>query len=115
MNYIDCFVAAVPRANRDAFIAHAKEAGAIFREYGALRIVDCWGDDVPPGKVTSFPLAVQSKDDEDVIVGWVEWPSKAVRDEANAKLMQDPRMQALPMPFDGKRALIGGFAKIQEN
>ena len=75
MTYIDGFVAAVPTANREKFKKHADEAAAIFKEYGALRVVECWGD-VPEGKITSFPMAVQRKDDETVVFSWIVWPSK---------------------------------------
>ena len=114
MSYIDGFVAAVPTANRDAYRKHAAEAQALFKEYGASRIVECWGDDVPEGKVTSFSMAVQRKDDETVVFSWVEWVSKEARDAAWQKMMADPRMQpdANPMPFDGKRMIYGGFQPI---
>jgi uncharacterized protein YbaA (DUF1428 family) len=114
MSYVDGFVAAVPTANRDAYREHAEKALAVFKEHGALRCVECWGDDVPEGKVTSFPMAVKREDDESVIFSWVEWPSKAARDTGWQKIMADPRMQpgANPMPFDGKRLIYGGFAAI---
>ena len=110
------FVAAVPSGNQDAYRAHAVKAAALFREYGATQCIECWGDDVPEGKVTSFPMAVQRKDDETVVFSWVRWPSRAVRDAAWKKMMDDPRMQpeANPMPFDGKRLIYGGFAPIVE-
>ena len=114
MSYVDGFVAAVPTANRDAYREHAEKALAVFKEHGALRCVECWGDDVPEGKVTSFPMAVKREEDESVIFSWVEWPSKAARDTGWQKIMADPRMQpgANPMPFDGKRLIYGGFAAI---
>jgi hypothetical protein len=67
MTYVDGFVAAVPTANRDAYKKHAEAAAVVFKEYGALKLVECWGDDVPEGKLTSFPMAVQRKDDETVV------------------------------------------------
>ena len=114
MSYVDGFVAAVPTANRDAYRVHAEKALAIFREHGAARCVECWGDDVPEGEVTSFPMAVKRGDDETVIFSWVEWPSKESRDAGWAKIMADPRMQpgTNPMPFDGKRLIYGGFAPL---
>ena len=114
MSYVDGFVAAVPTANRDAYRAHAEKALAVFREHGATRCVECWADDVPEGKVTSFPMAVRRADDESVVFSWVEWPSKEARDTGWQKIMADPRMQpdANPMPFDGKRLIYGGFAPI---
>lgn len=111
MTYVDGFVAAVPTANRDVFRKHATAAAAIFKEHGALTVVECWGDDVPDGKLTSFPMAVQRKEDETVVFSWITWPSRQVRDDGMAKVMADPRMQpeANPMPFDGKRLIFGGF------
>ena len=111
MSYVDGFVAAVPTANREAYLKHCQRFGPIFKEFGATRIVECWGDDVPDGKLTSFPMAVKKKDDETVVFSWVIWPSKAVRDAGWEKMMKDPSMQpgATPMPFDGKRLIYGGF------
>lgn len=114
MNYVDGFVAAVPTANKETYRRHAADAGAVCQEYGALQFVECWGNDVPQGKLTSFPMAVQCRDDETVVFSWITWPSKEVRDEAMQKIMEDPRMQpeTNPMPFDGKRLIYGGFEPI---
>lgn len=111
MNYVDGFVAAVPTANRERFRQHALEAAAVFREHGALQVIECWGDDVPEGELTSFPMAVRCKDDETVVFSWIVWPSRDVRDRGMKKVMEDPRLQpdANPMPFDGKRLIYGGF------
>lgn len=114
MKYVDGFVAAVPTENREAYRRHAEEAGHVFKEYGALDFVECWGDDVPDGKVTSFPAAVKCKADETVIFSWITWPSKQVRDEAMKKIMEDPRLRpdVNPMPFDGMRLIYGGFEPV---
>lgn len=114
MTYIDGFVAAVPTANKAEYVEHAKQAAVVFKDHGATRVVECWGNDVPEGEVTSFSMAVKRKDDETVLFSWVEWPSKAVRDAGMEKVFQDPRMQAdqNPMPFDGKRLIYGGFDTI---
>jgi len=114
MPYIDGFVIAVPNANKQKFIEHAKKGDEVFLEYGATRILECWGDDVPVGKQTDFRKAVQAKDDETVLFSWVEWPDKATRDAAMKKIMDDPRMspETNPMPFDGKRMIYGGFSPI---
>jgi len=114
MSYVDGFVAAVPTANRDKFLQHAKSMAAVFKECGALQVVDCWGDDVPEGKVTSFPMAVQRKPDETVVFSWITWPSKSVRDEGWKKVMADPRLalENNPPPFDGKRLIYGGFQMV---
>ncbi len=109
MNYVDGFVAAVPTANKAAYLEHARLAATVFQSHGALEVVECWGDDVPDGKLTSFPMAVQRKPDETVVFAWITWPSRAVRDEGMKKVMDDPRMQAMTMPFDGQRMIYGGF------
>ena len=116
MSYIDGFVAAVPTVKRDEYKKHAELAAPVFKEHGALKMVECWGDDVPDGKLTSFPLAVQRKADETVVFSWIVWPSKAVRDAGMAKVMADPRMEpdVNPMPFDGKRLIYGGFEVLVE-
>ena len=116
MNYVDGFVAPVRNSNKEAYCQHARDTAAIFKEYGALSVVECWGDDVPEGKLTSFTLAVKREPDETVVFSWVTWPSKAVRDAGMAKVMADPRMQPdqNPMPFDGKRVIFGGFQVILE-
>lgn len=114
MAYVDGFVIAVPNANRQKFIDHANSADAFFLEFGAIRIVECWADDVPDGKVTDFRRAVQAGEDETVVFSWVEWPDKATRDAAYPKMMEDPRMDPAknPMPFDGKRMIYGGFVPV---
>lgn len=109
--YIDGFVAAVPTANKDKYRKHAEDAWPLFKDYGATRMVECWGDDVPDGKLTSFPMAVQKKDDETVVFSWVVWPDKATRDKGWADMQKDSRMN-MDMPFDGKRMIYGGFAPI---
>ena len=116
MHYIDGFVAAVPDTQRDAYLAFAKTFGALFKEYGALRVVDCWGVDVPEGKLTSFPMAVKREPGETVVFGWVEWLDKAARDAAWPRIEADPRMHpgATPMPFDGKRMIYGAFQTISD-
>jgi len=113
MEYVDGFIAAVPTANQGIYQDFALKTAALFREHGALRVVETWGDDVPEGQVTSFPMAVQRKEDETVVFSWIIWPSRAVRDDGWQKMMQDPRMaQAGEMPFDGKRMIYGGFKMI---
>lgn len=116
MTYVDGFIAAVPTANREIYRKHAQDAAAVFREHGALSLVECWGDDVPDGEVTSFPMAVKCQSDETVVFAWITWPSKEVRDAGMKKVMEDPRMQpdSNPMPFDGKRMIYGGFEVLLE-
>lgn len=114
MSYVDGFVLAVPTANQETYRKHAQAAAAVFKEYGALKVVECWGDDVPEGKVTSFPMAVKRQPDETVVFSWIVWPSREVRDQAMEKVMLDPRLQPdqNPMPFDGQRLIYGGFEMI---
>jgi uncharacterized protein YbaA (DUF1428 family) len=116
MTYVDGFIAAVPTANRNAYKNHAEAAAVVFKENGALKVVECWGDDVPEGTITSFPMAVQRKSDETVVFSWIIWPSREVRDQALKKVMADPRLHkdVNPMPFDGKRLIYGGFEVIVE-
>lgn len=115
MTYIDGFVTAVPTANRDAFIEHARAADPIMIECGALRVVDAWGDDVNHGTTTDFYRAVQATVAETVVFSWVEWPDKATRDAGMAHMMSDERMKAISMPFDGKRMIYGGFETVFEH
>jgi uncharacterized protein YbaA (DUF1428 family) len=113
MSYVDGFVAAVPSENKDTYLEHAAFVAPLFKEFGALKVVECWGDDVPDGKLTSFPMAVKKEAHETVVFSWVVWPSRAVRDEGWKQLMADPRMTSGPTPpFDGKRLIYGGFQTI---
>jgi uncharacterized protein YbaA (DUF1428 family) len=114
MSYIDGFVLAVPTENRALYKKTAQTAAAVFKEHGALRLVECWGDDVPEGEVTSFPMAVKCKADETVVFSWILWPSREARNQGMEKVMADPRLQpeANPMPFDGSRMIYGGFEML---
>ncbi|NJO38652.1 MAG: DUF1428 domain-containing protein [Rhizobiales bacterium] len=124
MSYVDGFVIAVPTANKQKFIEHARLGDSVFIELGATRVLECWGDDVADGKLTDFRKAVQAKDDETVVFSWIEWPDKPARDAAFATMTDwmsnpekaDPRMnpEKNPMPFDGKRMIFGGFAPLVE-
>jgi len=113
MTYVDGYLIPVKAANKQAYIDMAGKAGPIFMEYGATRLVETWGDDVPHGKATDFYMAVKAEEDEVVVFSWIEWPSKEVRDAGMAKVMADDRMKpGSDMPFDGKRMIYGGFAPI---
>lgn len=109
MAYVDGFLVPVPAAKKSAYVELARMFAGVAREHGALRVVECWGDDVPDGKVTDFKRSVAAEPGETVVFSWVWWPSKAVRDAGNKKIMEDPRMDGLAMPFDGKRMIYGGF------
>ena len=116
MSYVDGFVVPVPRANKEAYRKVAQEASAIFHEYGALHVVEAWGDDVPEGKVTDFRRAVAGTEDEVVVFSWIFWASKEARDEGNKRMMADPRMKMSDdSPFDGKRMIYGGFEVILDS
>jgi len=112
MAYVDAYVLPVPRANLEAYRAMATFAETVWRENGAIDYREWIADDVPPGEHTSFPLSVKLKDDEVVIFAYAIYPSRAVRDEAMAKIMADPRMNAEEYLniFDGKRMFWGGFS-----
>jgi uncharacterized protein YbaA (DUF1428 family) len=111
--YVEGFLLAVPTANKEKYRQHAENAVPIFKEFGMTRMVECWGDDVPDGKVTDFKRAVKAKDDETVVFSWCEYPDKETRDAAGQKMMSDPRMAEMgEMPFDGKRMIFSGFAPI---
>jgi uncharacterized protein YbaA (DUF1428 family) len=116
MTYVDGFVLAVPSARKEEFRQHAAELAPLFKQFGATRVVEAWGDDVPDGKVTDFKGAVKAEEGETVVFSWFEYPSKAARDAANEKMRSDPRMQEIgaAMPFDGKRMIMGGFDTIVE-
>jgi len=118
MAYVDGFVMAVPESNKQKFIDHARAGDSVFLELGATRVLECWQDDVPDGKVTDFRRAVQAGEDEVVVFSWIEWPDKATRDAGMSRMSElmktDDRMnpEKNPMPFDGKRLIYGGFAPI---
>ena len=110
MSFVTGFLQAVPTANRDAYKAYAEAAWAIFQDYGARSMRECWGVDVPEGKLTSFPMAVKLEEGETVVFSWMEWPDKATADAAFEKMQTDGRMEALgEMPYDGMRMIWGGF------
>lgn len=114
MSFLDITVIPVPAGNKAAYLEHSRKTTVFFKEAGATSITECWGEDVPEGKVTDFRKAVDLKDGEVVCVGWITWPDKAVRDAAWETLMTDERMMGMEMPFDGKRMIFGGFDVIAE-
>ncbi|MFC2248643.1 DUF1428 domain-containing protein [Labrys portucalensis] len=116
MTYVDGFVVAVPKQNLEAYEEMARLGGQVWMEHGALSYVECVADDVPYGEVTSFPRAVQAKEDEIVIFSWVTYRSREERDAVMAKVMADPRLEGsmANAPFDGKRMIFGGFTSLIE-
>lgn len=116
MSYVDGFVAAVPKIKKQEYTEFAKLMATIFKELGALQVVDAWENDVPEGEVTSFPMAVKKQEDEVVAFSWIIWPTKESRDKGWEQAMADPRMshETNPMPFDGKRLIFGGFDIISQ-
>ncbi len=116
MAYVDGFVVPVPKQNIEAYKTMARKAGAIWKEHGALAFVECLGDDVPYGELTSFPRAVQATEEETVVFSWIVYESREQRDAVNARVMADPRLKdsMSNMPFDGKRMIYGGFETVVE-
>lgn len=117
MEYVDCMIAAVPTANKAAYLEHARQAIPLFKEHGALRLVECRGDDIPGGEKTSLPMAVKCEADETVAFSLIVWPSRETRNRGMEGIMNDSRMNSenLPMPFDGGRLIYGGFEVILDD
>jgi uncharacterized protein YbaA (DUF1428 family) len=114
MTYVEGFLTPVPTANKDVYKAHAEEAVPLFRRLGATRFVETWGDDVPDGKTNDLKQAVDLKDDETVLFSWIEYPDKATRDAANARMAEEMGSMSMDMPFDAKRMIFAGFQPIVE-
>lgn len=115
MSYVDAYVLAVETKNKQAYINMAEEMATVFKEHGAISVVENWGNDVPEGEITSLPKAVQCQQNEAVVFSWITWPSKEVRDNGWKTAMEDPRMKDCTpesMHFDGKRMIFGGFETI---
>ena len=115
MPYVDGYVLAVPRKNKQEYIKLAEESAVVFKDHGALAVVENWADDVPDGEMTSLPMAVKCEEGEDVVFSWIVWPSREARNAGNKTAMADPRFQDWDpgnMPFDGKRMIFGGFNTI---
>jgi uncharacterized protein YbaA (DUF1428 family) len=115
MSYVDAYVLAVQTKNKQAYKKMAEDMAVVFKEHGAISVIENWGDDVPEGEITSMPKAVKCKEDETVVFSWITWPSKEARDNGWKTSMEDPRMKDYTpesMPFDGKRMIFGGFETI---
>lgn len=117
MTYVDGFVIAVPQGNRESFVAHAEQFDRMLLAEGALRVVECWGTDVPHGKITDFHRAVQAEAGEVVCFSWVEWPDRATRDACHERMQAKMASGEIPggtraMPFDGARMIFGAFTAV---
>ena len=112
MPYVDGFVLAVPKDKIEAYKVLARKACAVWMAHGALDYVECIGDDVPYGDLTSFPRAVIAKEDEVVVFSWIVYRDRQTRDAVNTKVMADPQFHGADMPFDGKRMIYGGFTTL---
>lgn len=115
MSYIDGFVVPVPTEKKAEYKAMAVLGAQVFKECGATEVVECWGDDIPDGKVTDFKRSVKAEPNETVVFSWIVWPSKEARDEGTKKMMADPRMNIPNPPFDMKRMIYGGFKVLVES
>lgn len=111
MSYVDGYMLAVPTAKKEEYTKFATRTAEIVKEHGVLSVTECWGDDLPDGKLTSMPLAVKCQEDETVVFAWYTWESKASRDASWEKIMADERLNT-PTPFDGKRMIFGGFEEL---
>ena len=114
MDYVNGYVLAVPTNKRAEYQALAQTSASFFKSNGATSVVECWGDAVPDGKLTSFPMAVKCQADETVVFSWVTWPSKEAHDAGMKKVMDNPKFheEMQKMPVDGKRMIFGSFQMI---
>ena len=114
MSYITGFLIPVKAENKDRYVESARKSWPLFQKYGCLEQVECWGEDIPPGKVTGFDLAVKQEPGETVVFSWLRWPDRAAADKCFAEMMNDPDFDGMDMPFDGQRMMWGGFAPVFE-
>ena len=119
MSYIDGFLVPVKTSRKQEYVEMAQHMSKRYLEWGATSVFECWGDDVPDGKVTDFKRAVQTEADETVVFSFVVWPSKEAREAGNKKMMDDPEMkkwmaEAKDPPFSMQRMIFGGVAPIVE-
>lgn len=112
MSYVSGFLVPVADGDKQRYVEASRKSWEFFKELGALEHMEAWGDNVPDGKVTDFNRSVQKKDGESVVFSWILWPDRATADAGYAKMMEDPRMKDMDMPFDGMRMMWGGFQPI---
>lgn len=115
MTYIEAFVAAVPTKDKEKYTDFCKKVNHTIKKYGASEVIDCWGEDVPEGKVTSFPMAVKLQEGETVACSWIIWPDKETREKGNKLLMEDPIMNDTNMPMNLQTIIFGGFEKLDNS
>jgi uncharacterized protein YbaA (DUF1428 family) len=112
-DYTDGFVLPVPEGKREAYRELAAKMAKVFRQHGASRAIEAFGSDIPKGQVTDFYRAVKAEDGESVVFSFIEWPGKAIRDEAWKQIMSDESLKPEgDMPFSGQRMFWGGFEPI---
>ena len=114
MSYVTGFLTPVKIADKDRYIESSRKAWPAFQKYGCLEQVETWGEDIPPGKVTGFDLAVKQEEGEVPVFSWLRWPDRATADKCWAEMQNDPDFQNMDMPFDGKRMMWGGFSPVFE-
>ena len=112
MTYVTGFLTPVKTEDKDRYVKSAEKAWPLFKKYGALSHVENWGEDVPDGKLTSFPLSVKLEEGEVVVFSWLTWPDRATADACWSQMEKDPDFANMDMPFDGKRMMWGGFETI---
>lgn len=112
MPYYQGFLCAVPEKNKERYRAAALKGWEIFRRFGAVEMVETWGVDIPDGKVTSFPMATKMEAGDTVVFSWIVWPDRETADAATRKMMEDPAMAEMDMPFDGMKMMWGGFEEL---
>ncbi len=116
MVYVDGFVMPVPQAEFEAYRKMAELGCKVWMEHGALSYVEAREDDVPEGKLTSFPLAVKKEEGDVVVFSYVTYKSREHRDAVMKKVMEDPRMKEgmENIPPYMQRMIYGGFSAFVE-
>ncbi len=112
MTYIDGYLIPVRKQSKDSYRAMAAAAAAVFREYGALQIVECWADDIQSCGGGDLLRAVDATEGENVVLSWVVWPSREVRDAGHARAQSDSRLNLSDPIFNPSRMIWGGFEPI---
>ncbi len=111
MPYAECFILPVVAARFEEYRTLAVESAAIWKELGALSVMEAKAENAPVGELTSFPRSVQLRDEELVVVSYITFRDRAHRDQVMEAAMKDPRFERImrEAPTDGKRMIWGGF------